>query len=78
MDPASSSLSSNVNGHQKSKNGTTTFPRFPSVEDRVEISTEGWAKDLRGLFHAAKERFGDVSWESEEGGDRVWGHKGES
>lgn len=50
---------------------------FETVERRVEISTEGWARDLRSLFEHAKERFGDVSWESEEGGDRVWGHKGE-
>jgi len=48
------------------------------VESRVEVSTEEWARDLRALFNAAKERFGDVSWESEEGGDRVWGHKGSS
>lgn len=51
---------------------------FETVERRVEISTEGWARDLRALFEHAKERFGDVSWESEEGGDRVWGHKGKS
>ena len=44
----------------------------------MEVSTEEWARDLRALFNAAKERFGDVSWESEEGGDRVWGHKGAS
>lgn len=56
---------------------------FPSVEDRVENSTEVWARELRSLFDHAKERFGDVSWESEgdgfsgQLGDRVWGHKGE-
>lgn len=47
-----------------------------TVERRVEISTEEWARDLRALFVHAKERFGDVSWESEEGQERVWGHKG--
>ena len=58
---------------------------FPTVEDRVETSTEVWAKDLRGLFELAKERFGDVSWEGEEDVNvgpgrsvRVWGHKGMS
>ena len=76
MDP-SSSLSSIVNGHTQ-PNGSSTLARFPSVESRVEVSTEEWARDLRALFNAAKERFGDVSWESEEGGDRVWGHKGSS
>jgi len=77
MDP-SSSLSSLVNGHGNNNSiGVASFPRFPSVESKVEVSTEGWARDLRALFDAAKERFGDVSWESEEGGDKVWGHKGE-
>jgi hypothetical protein len=50
----------------------------PTVEQRVSESTEIWARELRALFEHAKERFGDVSWESEDGlGDRVWGHKGE-
>lgn len=50
---------------------------FETVERRVEISTEEWARDLRSLFEHSKERFGDVSWESEGGEERVWGHKGE-
>lgn len=50
---------------------------FPTVENRVEASTELWARDLRSLFDHAKERFGDVSWETDSGGDRIWGHKGE-
>jgi hypothetical protein len=50
---------------------------FDTVERRVELSTEEWARDLRALFEHAKERFGDVSWESDQEGDRVWGHKGE-
>ena len=54
------------------------IPSIPSVEARVSESTEIWARDLRGLFEHAKERFGDVSWESEGDGDaeRIWGHKG--
>lgn len=50
---------------------------FESVERRVEISTEEWARDLRGLFLNAQNRFGDVCWESQEGQEKVWGHKGE-
>jgi hypothetical protein len=44
----------------------------------VAESTEVWARDLRAVFEHAKERFGDVSWESEDGGERIWGHKGGS
>lgn len=51
---------------------------FATIEKRVEHSTEIWARDLTALFGHAKERFGDVSWETESGGDRIWGHKGES
>ena len=56
------------------------LPDFPSVEQCVAESTEIWARDLRSLFEHAKERFGDVSWESEGSEDvqRIWGHKGES
>lgn len=49
---------------------------IPSVERRVSESTEIWARDLRSLFEHARERFGDVTWESEEGGERIWAHKG--
>lgn len=49
---------------------------IPSVERRVAESTEIWARDLRSLFGHARDRFGDVSWESEEGGERIWAHKG--
>jgi hypothetical protein len=50
---------------------------IPTVEERVSYSTEVWARELRALFEHAKDRFGDVSWESDEGhGARVWGHKG--
>ena len=51
---------------------------FPSVERKVSESTELWARDLQSLFEHAKDRFGDVSWESEdvENGDKIWGHKG--
>lgn len=49
---------------------------FATVEKRVEESTEIWARDLASLFGHAKERFGDVSWETQAGGDRIWGHKG--
>lgn len=49
---------------------------FPSVEDRVAESTESWASDLAVLFSQAKERFGDVTWECEDGGEKIWGHKG--
>ncbi|EIW68712.1 hypothetical protein TREMEDRAFT_12167, partial [Tremella mesenterica DSM 1558] len=45
------------------------------VEDSVAVSTDIWARDLRALFEHAKDRFGDVSWESEDGGERIWGHK---
>lgn len=57
---------------------TLQLPNFPSVESRVSESTEIWARDLRSLFEHAKDRFGDVSWESEEveDADRIWGHKG--
>jgi hypothetical protein len=60
---------------------TTTIPTLDlivSVERRVTESTEIWARDLRSLFEHAKERFGDVTWESEEGGERIWAHKGRS
>lgn len=61
---------------------TTTIPStldpIVSVERRVSDSTEIWARDLRSLFEHAKERFGDVTWESEEGGERIWAHKGRS
>ncbi|RXK42234.1 hypothetical protein M231_00592 [Tremella mesenterica] len=50
-------------------------PRIPTVEDSVAVSTDIWARDLRALFEHAKDRFGDVSWESEDGGERIWGHK---
>jgi hypothetical protein len=55
--------------------------QIPTVEQRVSESTEIWAKELRSLFDRAKDRFGDVSWESEEtreyvANDRIWGHKG--
>lgn len=49
---------------------------FPTVEDRVQQSTELWTKDLRQLFEVARERFSDVSWETDIG-ERVWAHKGE-
>jgi hypothetical protein len=51
------------------------LPDLPSVEYRVAQSTEIWARDLRALFEHAKDRFGDVTWESE-GDGRIWGHKG--
>lgn len=50
--------------------------QIASVEDSVESSTEIWARDLQSLFQHAKDRFADVSWETEDGGDRIWGHKG--
>lgn len=53
-----------------------TLSPIPTVERRVSDSTEIWARDLRSLFEHAKERFGDVTWESEEGGSRIWAHKG--
>jgi hypothetical protein len=54
----------------------STLDPIVSVERRVTESTEIWARDLRSLFEHAKERFGDVTWESEEGGERIWAHKG--
>lgn len=48
---------------------------FPTVEARVHESTELWARDLRSLFEHARDRFADVSWETDSG-DRVWAHKG--
>jgi hypothetical protein len=62
----------------KTTNSFGSGPTIPSVENRVSASTEIWARDLRSLFEHAKERFGDVSWESEEGGERIWAHKGGS
>jgi hypothetical protein len=56
--------------------GPLTLSHVPTVERRVSDSTEIWARDLRSLFEHAKERFGDVTWESEEGGTRIWAHKG--
>ena len=58
--------------------GLSTLNPIPTVERRVSDSTEVWARDLRSLFEHAKERFGDVTWESEEGGSRIWAHKGRS
>lgn len=49
---------------------------FATVEAAVSDSTELWARDLKALFEHAKDRFGDVSWETELGGERIWGHKG--
>lgn len=51
---------------------------FATVEAAVSDSTELWARDLKALFEHAKDRFGDVSWETELGGERIWGHKGAS
>jgi hypothetical protein len=56
---------------------TLTREGFASVEDRVEQSTEIWARDMKSLFEHAKDRFGDVSWETDLGDERIWGHKGE-
>ena len=52
---------------------------FPSVETRVDQSTDIWARDLKALVEHAKDRFGDVSWEAEglPESEQVWGHKGE-
>ena len=51
---------------------------FPPVEARVLHSTEIWARDLQALYHHVKERFGDVIWETDDGSEAVWGHKGAS
>ena len=56
--------------------GLYNYEPIPTVERSVSESTEIWARDLRSLFEHAKERFGDVTWESEEGGERIWAHKG--
>lgn len=56
----------------------TLEPEFASVEAAVSNSTELWARDLKALNEHAKDRFGDVSWETEYGGERIWGHKGAS
>jgi hypothetical protein len=50
---------------------------FATVETAVSDSTELWARDLQALFEHARDRFGDVSWETELGSERIWGHKGE-
>lgn len=54
---------------------STALTPFPTIEDRVQQSTELWARDLRQLFEDARDRFSDVSWETDTG-DRVWAHKG--
>ncbi|WVQ68951.1 uncharacterized protein L199_007160 [Kwoniella botswanensis] len=49
---------------------------YPSVEERIADSTESWIKDLKSLFDNAKDRFGDVCWESEDLSiNKIWGHK---
>jgi hypothetical protein len=48
---------------------------FPHVDERVHQSIQLWARDLRTLFDEARDRFSDVSWETD-AGDRVWAHKG--
>ncbi|OCF59112.1 hypothetical protein L486_03613 [Kwoniella mangroviensis CBS 10435] len=49
---------------------------YPSVEERIADSTESWIKDLKSLFENAKDRFGDVCWESEDlSMKKIWGHK---
>ncbi|CAK9782341.1 unnamed protein product [Cutaneotrichosporon oleaginosum] len=47
---------------------------FPDVDARVHQSIALWASDLRQLFDDARDRFPDVSWETD-AGDRVWAHK---
>ncbi|BEI95000.1 uncharacterized protein CcaverHIS019_0705810 [Cutaneotrichosporon cavernicola] len=47
---------------------------FPTIDDRVQQSIDLWARNLRTLFDDARERFSDVSWETDIG-DRVWAHK---
>nr|XP_019047493.1 hypothetical protein I302_04108 [Kwoniella bestiolae CBS 10118]OCF26423.1 hypothetical protein I302_04108 [Kwoniella bestiolae CBS 10118] len=52
---------------------------YPSVEERISDSTDSWVSDLKSLFDNAKDRFGDVCWESV-GGEgtptrKIWGHK---
>lgn len=54
---------------------TTGLTPFPTVENRVNASTDLWANDLRTVFEEARDRFADISWESETG-ERVWAHKG--
>ena len=49
--------------------------QFPSVEDRVALSTNQWADDLRGIYSNARDRFSDVAWETDRG-ERIFAHKG--
>lgn len=58
-----------------SSSSTAALTPFPSVEHRVNTSTESWARDLRTVFDDARDRFSDISWESDSG-ERVWAHKG--
>ena len=71
-----------LNGHSDDVHGSEKgSDRIPKVKESVRGSVEVWARDLRSLAAHAKERFGDVSWESEDGpedGEKVWGHKGRS
>jgi hypothetical protein len=54
----------------------TVEPDFATVEVAVSNSTDLWARDLKALYEHARDRFGDVSWETELGVERIWGHKG--
>lgn len=80
MSRTNPSISPNILISKFSATTPTIELDIPSVEDRVESSTDIWARDLRALFEHAKERFGDVCWENEDDfmglGERVWGHKG--
>jgi len=48
---------------------------FATVEALVQRSTDLWARDLRSLFEHARDRFADVSWETDNSA-RIWAHKG--
>jgi hypothetical protein len=75
-DPVTASLRDKIIDLPSGPGGPSASDSLPSVEERVAESTEVWARDLRAVFEHARERFGDVTWESEDGGARIWGHKG--
>lgn len=64
-----------MNGIWNIDSSALALNQFPSVEDRVALSTNQWADDLRGIYNNARDRFSDVAWETDTG-ERIFAHKG--
>jgi hypothetical protein len=82
-------MTAGITNHQQEGDRDPGGPTFPLLSAAVDDSITIWARDLKGLFEHARERFGDVCWHGQEesapyavpGEPRtdndLWGHKGE-